>query len=210
MKAYICLFALLPIFCFAQQDRTNAAAKPSTTDCPDFKNKGKKTSKAEYFQYLRTAKPQQKQQTNYTTNSEAKVQPNTIQKNTRNTEKTDELKPIVSKKDKKQLSGDKPEKEKSTAAIPKENPDETVPQEPKVRKSRKKDKMVEEKSTASAVSIEGKKEDKKIAAGSTDNSTSETKEKPEEENTKLKQKLTRLTRKTTKVRKHSNSKCPSF
>lgn len=182
MKTYSLLFLFIPFFCFAQEDRNKASAKPSTTDCPTWNKKSKKTSKAEYFQYLRTAKPQSRAQTNYSTPADSKTQPTTVQQRTKNSEQTKEKKTFVQKTEENQ----------TTTA-----PHATVGAGGK-----------EEKNPATAAEKKG--EDKKVITETVDKSQPETNEKLEEEKTKFKQKLTRLTRKTTKIRRHSNSKCPSF
>ena len=59
MKAFVFLL-LLPLSLFSQKENTAAAEKPATDACPTWKKK-KTSGKAEYFQYLRSAKPRQQQ-----------------------------------------------------------------------------------------------------------------------------------------------------
>lgn len=183
MKAYLIILLLFPVFCFAQENGSKAAAKPSIADCPTWKKKDKKASKAEYFQYLRTSKPQSKPQPGYTYTSitDSKVRPNTVQTRTKKTEQEEELN---NEKEVTSLSSVQNKPAASTKNLKKE---EKRPVEPGIEKEEQK------KPTETASKEEPQKS-----------------EKPDEEKTKLKQKLTRITRKTTKMRKHSNSKCPSF
>lgn len=57
MKALILALSLLPLISVSQTTKA-PAAKPSTTDCPDFKNKAQ-VSKADYFESLRHTKKAQ-------------------------------------------------------------------------------------------------------------------------------------------------------
>jgi len=57
MKALFLALTLLPLISFSQATKA-PAAKPSTTDCPDFKNKAQ-VSKADYFESLRHTKKAQ-------------------------------------------------------------------------------------------------------------------------------------------------------
>lgn len=211
MKAYVILLLLFPFFCLAQEDKTKVAQKPSTTDCPTWKKKDKKASKAEYFQYLRTAKPQSKTQTNYTTNSDAKVQSNTVQQRTKRTEQKDAAKPVPEKiRESTVIAESSPKNVKST---------ETISTIDKPAKSDKKQNRKEqevavthqlETAPVALATAEDKKEIEDTTQEQSDKPKSQASEKLDEEKTKFKQKVTRLTRKTTKVRKRSNAKCPSF
>ncbi|MDQ3048053.1 MAG: hypothetical protein M3R27_10930 [Bacteroidota bacterium] len=58
MKAQILFFLLLPLSLFSQKKETTAVEKPSTNACPEWKKK-KSSSKAEYFNYLRTPRSKQ-------------------------------------------------------------------------------------------------------------------------------------------------------
>jgi hypothetical protein len=55
MKASLLALLFIPFASLAQQDSKAPAAKPSTTACPDFKNKTQ-VSKAAYFESLRHTK----------------------------------------------------------------------------------------------------------------------------------------------------------
>lgn len=211
MKAYLILLLLFPFFCLAQEDKTKGAAKPSTTDCPTWKKKDKKASKAEYFQYLRTAKPQSKTPTNYTTNSDAKVQPNTVQQRTKRTEEKEEVKPVGEKILESTAIVASPKRDaNSTSSISRENKITKREKEEKKQVEELPVKQKEEIAPVVAIVPDGKPKLLENIQESLDEPKSQTGEKVDAEKTKFKQKLTRLTRKTTKVRKHSNAKCPSF
>lgn len=178
MKSLILLFLLIPFFCFSQEDKTRVpAAKPSTTDCPTWKNKGKSKAagKADYFQYLRTAKPPQTVPT-APTNMVSKVQPHTIPQRT----KTPEPEKVST------------QTIKTTSAIPQE----PIP-------------AITKNTTVTTDATSLKTEGTRVADPQSVEKSANP-DKLDEEKTKLKRKLTLHTRKTTKVRKHSNSKCPSF
>ncbi len=61
MKAHCLIFLLLPLSLFSQKEQATSAEKPSTDACPTWKKK-KSNSKADYFNYLRTAKPKTQDQ----------------------------------------------------------------------------------------------------------------------------------------------------
>ncbi len=210
MKTYSLLFLFIPFFCFAQENRKKATTtKPSTTDCPTWKKKDKSPGKAEYFQYLRTAKPQPRTQNNFPATTDSKIQPTTVQQKTKNAEQTKEKKPSIQRtKENQTTTADKSQKiEKRITTVLEDKTSVSSTAEEKHKEPSEKAKKEEK---ISAVAAEKKSEDKKVITEITDKSPSETSEKLDEEKTKLKQKLTRLTRKTTKVRRHNNSKCPSF
>lgn len=209
MKAYSLLFLFIPFFCFAQEDRNKAiTTKPSTTDCPTWNKKSKKASKAEYFQYLRTAKPQYRSQTNSPATTDSKIQPTTVQQKNNYSEQTKEKKSILQKTEENQITSDKsPKTEKRIITISEDRNSAGSKAEEKHKEPSEKIKKQEKDP---AVAAEKKVEDKKGITETPNESQSGTNEKLDEEKTKLKQKLTRLTRKTNKVRRHSNSKCPSF
>lgn len=209
MKAYLILFLLIPFFCPGQEDKTKAAAKPSTTDCPTWKKKDKKASKAEYFQYLRTAKPQSKTQTSYATNTDSKVQPNTVQQRTKRIEPKETSTPLIKEKDEATAIVNSPVEASQTNSSRKSR---SVKRE---KEKTSKDleltvKQEEQKAPVVAVSAAEEPGAKTSVEESVDKPKSETGEKLAEEKSKIRKKMTRLTRKTTKVRKHSNAKCPSF
>lgn len=216
MKVYLIILLLFPVFSFAQENGNKTAAKPSTTDCPTWKKKDKKASKAEYFQYLRTSKAQPKPQASYTSNTDSKVRPNTVQTRTKKAEPEDEQKteqkenvnPIPVTTEKTQTASDKPQRvKKSTVEVPEKKEVTTSSSvQNKTAVSTKKLEKEVEKPDGPAIEKEEQKEPIETASKEEPKKN----EKLDEEKTKLKNKLTRLTRKTTKVRRHSNAKCPSF
>lgn len=195
MKCLFLFLLLTPFFCFSQEDRTRvpAAKTSSATDCPTWKNKGKSkaASKADYFQYLRTAKPPQNVPT-APTKSISQVQMNNAVSQrtiTSNPEKEkDVIAPIPSTSITKITKNETPVVSATTTST-------TVskPEAPIVTFS------------ATSVNTEGTRATEPQA-----DEKSKASDKLEDEKTKLKRKLALRTRKTTKVRKHSNSKCPAF
>ncbi len=203
MKPLFLFFVLFPVFSgIAQEEKKKipAAIKPSTTDCPTWNKKDKKSSKAEYFQYLRSSKTKTNQQTTYNphSNRDLKAQPTTVSQKPENPnqKKNAEQNPIVANTEKA-----KPEKAKKTE---KDSPVFS-------KKNNSATSSTEEKPAASTVvPSEEKKADK---SGADETKTNETKTEIKDkktEDSKLKKKLERMSRKSTKVRRHSNSKCPSF
>ena len=206
MKACILIFLLLPILCFAQEDKSDAAARPSTTDCPTWKKKDKKAGKAEYFQYLRTSRPQTGKQTGYSSNTASKVQSNAIQQPTKKSEqKAAQQIPLKET----QTAPDKPRKVKRST--PDSSDDKKVMNSSATELKRKEvPEKSEQVNTKTTGDPEKKSEESKALAETSDKPDAGKEDKLKDEKTKLKQKMTRLSRRTTKVRKHSNAKCPSF
>ncbi|MGB3946524.1 MAG: hypothetical protein WBM13_00950 [Bacteroidia bacterium] len=206
MKSYFFIFILTPFFCFAQQNKQQTTEnKSSATDCPTWKKKDVKTNKADYFQYLKTSKSQKSMPAVTSNpakdksvnprqkikNEESVVQENNTisQTNTTTKEKTvpeQKNKTVATKKDREVPVID--DKQNSVVSMPQ-------------NKSEEDDKIIAKTAKAGEQTTDSEKALK---------SDSNKNEKLEDEKTKAKQKLTRLTRKTTKVRKHSNAKCPSF
>jgi hypothetical protein len=198
MKTSVLILFLLPVLCFAQSNKgkTDATVKPSTTDCPTWNNKSKKVSKANYFQYLQTNKPNP--QSTATTYPDSKVQSNPVNQKTKKTNQKIESKEKAEKlinTDKEQLpkGGEKAIAGKKSTSSDTEKT--TYSEKESSPTSAANDKVVKE--TASFTKTDSTKAGESTA-------------KQKAESSKLEKKLSRLTRRTTKVRKHSNSKCPSF
>jgi len=217
MKAIILILLAFPAICIAQNEhrQTPVPNKPSTTDCPTWNKKGKKSSKADYFQYLRSAKP--KANPNATSNDYSKVQPNQVMK------KTDALPPTVNeqttekKPSSEEVAISKPKKTKKSHSFFSEHPatdNSATEQKTTVPKSEDKTKLVESSQmpkTATIPSTEKKQNEESIQdSANAGDKKLEKKENSITEKTKLKRKMGFLFRKRTKVHKHSNSKCPSF
>lgn len=213
MKAIIFILFLFPNFCFAQEEKnnTNAPVKPSTTDCPTWNKKAKKTDKAAYFQSLRSNKTRATQQTtsNPVNYRESKIQPNSVLQKTENPDQKTNVKHTPERRETEEITVLKTKKnpmpgsKDNTTNISSEDKKIIAKQDPIVQNTDKKG------ITPSSP------EEKKVEGNDPDdqkNATQKT-EKPENdkpENSKIKKKLDRMSRKTTKVRKHSNAKCPSF
>jgi hypothetical protein len=182
-KTIILILIAFTSFCFAQKNKGEAPlpAKPSTTACPTW-NKKNKNTKAAYFEYLRSPKTKANQQTTLSKSQKAHTK-ETAQK----TENTTQKKYLIHSVKKNNLSNKKSDKEIVAS-----------------EKSEKKEIISNEKDG-------GKKEETNSTnAPTTIESKGETKDKNKPDNSKIKKKLTFMSRKTTKVHKHSNAKCPSF
>lgn len=187
-ETIILILITLSTLCFAQKESSEALtpAKPSTTACPTW-NKKSKSSKAAYFEYLRSPKTKINQQT--TISKSQKVQSRkAVQKNENATQK-ESLNPAI----KQASQTNAPSMKEAIATSTKPEKQESISE---VRVEEKKI----EPSSAITPSAEGSKEETK----------EETKDKDKTETSKLKKKLIFMSRKTTKVHKHSNAKCPSF
>jgi len=60
MKVLVFTLLLFPVICFAQNKQQAQQVKPPTDACPTWDKKSTKTSKAEYFQFLRSNKAKDK------------------------------------------------------------------------------------------------------------------------------------------------------
>lgn len=67
MKSRILFFLLFPVLCFAQTGPQAQLEKPATDACPTWNKKGKATSKAEYFQFLKSNKAKDNREVSYRT-----------------------------------------------------------------------------------------------------------------------------------------------
>lgn len=200
-------------FCFAQEEKSkiNTPVKPSTTDCPTWNKKDKKKDKAAYFQSLRSNKTKVNQQTisnnnNYRT---SKIPPNTIpQKTEYSNKKINVIQTGENTNTEKSTILKTKEKQNSPVISSKNNTSNAVLEKRKgIAKQEKKVKNETEKqispSKAEEIKVDNKSKDPKI-----DGKKTEVTDKTE--NSKIKKKLERMSKKTTKVSKHSNAKCPSF
>ncbi|MES2591489.1 MAG: hypothetical protein V4608_06365 [Bacteroidota bacterium] len=207
MKGSILIFLLFPFFCLAQESKTSVAAKPSTIDCPTWK-KSKKVSKADYFQSLRTT---QKSGTQATYNTNPKIQPNSDPQKAKKSSRNEKVKQSEEEKSTVELSVKPKKEEKSTVdVIAKSNASGSSKTEP--TKSTKSEKSSTAKVESPVVLNDSSEKEKSVtvAATSQEGAKAEPDGKEKVESTKLKRKLERMAKKKTKVRKHSNSKCPSF
>lgn len=204
MKTYLLIFILAPFFCFAQQNKSETTEKKSSgTDCPTWKKKDVKANKADYFQYLKTSKSQKSVPVASNTSKE---KPANASQRAKNEEPEVQEKSVVTKTDTRPIENTAPKKKNKTAVPQKDNQVQ----------------VADNKENTEVIIPQAKPQDDKIIAktakageqnsdsGKATKVASDKNEKLEDEKTKAKQKLTRLTRKTTKVRKHSNAKCPSF
>lgn len=203
MKIYLTFILFVPFFCFAQQNRSQPVEnKPSSTDCPTWKKKDVKANKADYFQYLKTSKSQK----SVPTSTASKEKPANTRQIAKNEESEVIEKTSVLKTDEKRIENKQTVKKSQTAVDTKTSQLAVNEDKESVKTVPGKAKLEEEKSVASTT----KSKDENNDSQKSDKADSEKKEKLDGEKPKAKQKSTRLTRKTTKVRKHSNSKCPAF
>jgi hypothetical protein len=205
MKSYLLIFILAPFFCFAQQNKSQTTEKKSSaTDCPTWKKKDVKANKADYFQYLKTSKSQKSVPAASTASKEKPVK---TSQRTKNEEPEVQQKSTATKTDTRPIEKTASEKKTKTAAPQKDTQIQVVDNKESTavimppKKSEEDDKTIAKTAKAGEQNAGS---EKVTQEGSDKN------EKLDDQKTKAKQKLTRLTRKTTKVRKHSNSKCPSF
>ncbi|MES2140460.1 MAG: hypothetical protein V4511_12200 [Bacteroidota bacterium] len=213
MKTLIFILFIFPTFCFAQeeQSKTNAPVKPSTTDCPTWNKKGKKTDKAAYFQSLRSNKARVNQQTtsNPVNYRESKIQPNSVQQKTENSDQKTNVKHTQETRDTEEITVLKtkknpmPDSKDNTVNIPSEDK-KTISKQAQITQN------IDKKGISPSSSEENKVEEKDPDDKKTNAQKTEKPENDKPENSKIKKKLERMSRKTTKVRKHSNAKCPSF
>ena len=85
MKTVVLILILFPTVCFVQEDKskTTAPKKPSTTDCPTWNKKSKKSDKAAYFEYLKSHKKGEYKQVD--DNRFHKIEPKEVVQKTENT-----------------------------------------------------------------------------------------------------------------------------
>jgi len=216
MRGFILILLLFPVFCFAQKEtgKTTSAVKPSTTDCPSWKKKDKK-SKADYFQSLRTNRVKTNPQAtaNPVNYRDTKAEANSEPQKTENSNQKRKLKHSSEETTSEKAEIVKPKKtEKSNPVLSKKN-DPNNPTEDdknKIIESEKSSAKISEKPIVYKV----RTEENKTAPIAVDSSKTNDLKKDQKDNKtedgKLKRKLERMSRKTTKVRRHSNSKCPSF
>lgn len=213
MKIIIWILLFFSTFCFAQEEKSkiNTPVKPSTTDCPTWNKKDKKKDKASYFQSLRSNKTKVNQQTTSNPNNyrDSKIQPNTIpQKTEYSNKKINVIQTGENTNTEKSTILKIKEKQNSPVISSKNNTSNAVLEKRKgIAKQEKKVKKETEKqispSKAEEIKVDNKSKDQKI-----DGKKMEVTDKTE--NSKIKKKLERMSKKTTKVSKHSNAKCPSF
>lgn len=202
MKLYFLAFILTPFFCIAQQNRNQTTdQKSSGTDCPTWKKKDVKANKADYFQYLKTSKSQKKQPV--ATSTSLKDNSNDINSHTASESKENSTAP---KTNNKPIEKSVSEKRSKTVVAESDNQAQVADNKQNTLLDKPQTKPAQDEPIAKTAKLGEQNADSEKA----DKPASNKNEKLEDEKTKAKQKLTRFTRKTTKVRKHSNSKCPSF
>ncbi|MCE9540123.1 MAG: hypothetical protein K8R85_13040 [Bacteroidetes bacterium] len=215
MKALIFILFLFPALCFAQEEKskTNAPVKPSTTDCPTWNKKDKKTDKAAYFKSLRTNKTKVNQQTTSNPNNyrDPKIQPNSVQQKTESSDQKITVKQTQAKRNTEEVTVLQTKTEKRPAVVSSKENTSNIPAEDKKTTSEQKQITQEaDKKDITPSSLEKKAEENAPEDQKTNAPKTEKAENDKTENSKIKKKLERMSRKTTKVRKHSNAKCPSF
>lgn len=210
MRVVILILFLFPAFCIAQKEasKTSSADKPSTTDCPTW-NKKEKKSKAAYFQSLRSTKTKANQQasSNPVNYRDTKVQSNAVPQKSEISNQKMNVKQVPEETNSEKVEIVKPKKkEKSNPVLSKKNKtDKSSTVSPE-----KSSIHTDEKSVATKVPLEEKKLIKDNLDTTKTNETKTGMKDTKPEDSKIKRKLDRMSRKTTKVRRHSNSKCPSF
>ena len=88
MKQIILILLLFPIICFSQKENKTklSPAKPSSTDCPTWDDKGKKSNKSDYYRSLRSMKPMKNPDTSK--NNYANSKPRSSIKKTQHSDST--------------------------------------------------------------------------------------------------------------------------
>lgn len=216
MKTLIFILFLFPAFCFAQEEKskTNTPVKPSTTDCPTWNKKDKKADKAAYFKSLRSNKTKVNQQatSNPYNYRDSKIQSNSVQQKTESSDQKINVKQTQEKRNTEEVTVIQTKTEKRPAIVSsKDDIPNIVSEDKKITSKHEPRTQNADKKEITPSSSEVQKVEKNDPDGQKAN-TPKT-EKPENEkteNSRIKKKLERMSRKTTKVRKHSNAKCPSF
>jgi|GEM_PF-6591412 len=219
MKAFNFILLLFPILNgIAQEEQRKgpSATKPSTTDCPTWNKKDKQRSKAEYFQYLRSPKTMvNPQATNFHDNiGGSKIQSNPVPQLTENSNQKINIKKKQDETNSEKVETSKSnETEKRIPFFSKKNNSGNSSEVDKniITKSENKSLKENEKSVDPKAVSEEKNEDRNTTnSGKANDIKPEIKDSEKPEKSNFKRKLNRLTRKTTKVHRHSNAKCPSF
>jgi len=216
MKTLIFILLLFPAFCFAQEEKskTNTPVKPSTTDCPTWNKKDKKADKAAYLKSLRSNKTRVNQQTTSNPNNyrDSKIQPNSVHQKTESSDQKINVKQTQKKSNTEETTVLQTKTEKRPATVSsKDNIAQITSEDKKTNiKQEQRTQNADKKEITPSSSEEKKVEENDPDDQKTNASKTEKPENDKTENSKIKKKLERMTRKTTKVRKHSNAKCPSF
>lgn len=215
MKTLIFILFLFPAFCFAQEEKskTNTPVKPSTTDCPTWNKKDKKADKAAYFKSLRSNKANVKQTTSNPNNyRDSKIQSNSVQQKTESSDQKINVKQTQEKRNIEEVTVLQTKTEKRPDIVSsKDNTTNIAPEDKKTTSKQEQKTQNADKKDITPSSSEVKKVDENNPDGQKmDAPKTEKTEKDKTESSKIKKKLERMSRKTTKVRKHSNAKCPSF
>lgn len=216
MKNLIFILFLFPAFCFAQEEKskTNTPVKPSTTDCPTWNKKDKKADKAAYFKSLRSNKARVNQQTTSNPNNyrDSKIQSNSVQQKTESSDQKINVKQTQEKRNTEEVTVLQTKTEKRPAIVSsKDNTTNVAPEDKKTTSKQEQRTHNADKKDITPSSSEEKKAEENDPDDQKKNALkTEKTENEKTENSKIKKKLERMSRKTTKVRKHSNAKCPSF
>lgn len=216
MKTLIFILFLFPAFCFAQEEKnkTNTPVKPSTTDCPTWNKKDKKADKAAYFKSLRSNKARVSQQTVSNPNNyrDSKIQSNSVQQKTESSDQKINVKQTQEKRNIEEATvvQTKTVKRPSVSSSKENTPNIASEDNKTSSKDELRTQSAVKKDIAPSSSEVQKVEENDPGDQKTTARKTEKKEEDKTENSKIKKKLERMSRKTTKVRKHSNAKCPSF
>lgn len=199
MKTILYIVLIIPVFCLAQKENSTPP-KPATDDCPSWNKKSKSSSKAEYFQFLRSGKSKNQQQTAIYYPNTQRVNPEAQVQKQRTTEQTSIF---IPRKERRTLQTF-PVKENRAIPLKKGKIEEPKPQEKIIPKE-------EEPIVASSNNDEGRNAEKtiKVKETSTDPKTI-IKDKPKTQSW-FKRRLDHASTKKTKACKSGDaSKCPSF
>ncbi len=217
MKSFILILLIFPAlngFAQMEQEKTSTPIKPSTTACPTWNKKDKKASKAEYFQSLRTKKKVNQQAANNPYSyRDSRLQPAPIPQKTENQNRKISVKQTTEEINTEKAEIVEPKEiEKSSNVFSKKNKsaNSSADDVHLNNKSEKSSPQMDEKPATSKVSSDEKTSVKNMPEEAKSNDAKTAVKDKKIEDSKLKKKLERMSRKTTKVRRHSNSKCPSF
>src|SRR5438105_15766153 len=124
MKTILYLLFVIPGFCFAQTENKETP-KPSTDDCPSWNKKSKSAGKAEYFQFLRSGKSKNQQQTAVYYPNAQRIAPGTHAQSQRTTELNPFFMPRKERRNPQTLPG----RENTPTILKEEKPEESKPVE---------------------------------------------------------------------------------
>ena len=208
MKLQLLILLLFSSTCFSQNNKQAQVEKPATDACPTWNKKNTKTSKAEYFQFLKSNKAKDKREVAYTASPSANsysitrttsVEPRTARgrrakanSNTASKEESDKL---------KNKSNEAEDEQEETQAEQKKNVEEEKPEQPQevvAKETVKEEKAV----TAEDAKIESAKTKKDAPAINS--------EKLKKESKIAGRKVKRFFTRKNKGGKGKAAKCPDF